>query len=215
MPVKYSSAKRISFRFNLFSKLAVTIAIAPVFLVISSGTAHAQNLTDSLINLTTYYTENQTFAVPGTEWKIKIDLSGFNNMSPIKEGSKRLFNAGYAKRGMITRMEFDTIFTDLKYDLSEYREMWWFFYAEDSTNELGGRRVWEDSSKTDIKSWSTSTVLKVHGIDIDEKRFDVFLHKGNHWFHAWITRPVYLEGDSLLMMSILNSIEILPVKSAK
>ncbi|MCH9031724.1 MAG: hypothetical protein IIB00_05635 [candidate division Zixibacteria bacterium] len=215
MPMKYSSAKRNSFRLNLFSRLPAITAIVLGFLVIGSGIAHAQNLTDSLINQTIYYTENQEFDVPGTEWKIKIDLLGFNNMSPVGEGSKRLFNAGNAKRGMIARMEFDTLYTDLKYDLSEYRETWWYFYEQDPTNDLGKRRVWEDSSKTDVKSWSTSTVLKVHGIDIDEKRFDVFLRKGNHWFHAWITRPVYLEGDSLLMMSILNSIEILPVKSAK
>lgn len=215
MPVKYSSAERNSFRLNLFSRLPALTAIVLGFLVIDSSVVQAQNLADSLEIKTIYYTENQEFDVPGTEWKIKIDLPGFNNISAVREGSRHLFGAGNAKRGMIARMDFDTLYTDLKYDLSEYRETWWYFYTKDSTNEVGRRRVWEDSSKTGAKSWSTSTVIKVHGIEFDEKRFDIFLHKGNYWFHAWITRPVYLEGDSVLMMSILNSIEILPVKSAK
>ena len=214
MLLKDSSANDNSLKTNLFSKLPALAATVLGFLVIGSSSIQSQSLVDSLIDQTIYYTANQEFDVSGTKLKIKIDLQGFNDVLRGSEGPNLLFAAGYAKRGMMARMTFDTLYTDLQDNLSEYRETWWYFFTQDTNIVVGKRRVWEDSSKTSAKSWSTSTVITTHGIEINEKRFDLFLIKDNYRFHAWVTRPVYLEGDSLLMMSILNSIEISP-SSAK
>lgn len=215
MSSTYSKRNRNSFGLKLFSGFPALAAFVLGLLIIASSNVQAQILTDSLLNQTIYYAADQVFDVLDTKWKIKVDLDEFNDILRGTEGSKTLFAAGYAKKGMMVRMNFDTLYSDLQDNLSEYREMWWYFYTQDTNSVVAKRRVWEDSAKSGARSWSTSTVLTTHGIEIDEKRFDLFLIKENYWFHAWVTRPVYLEGDSVLMMSILNSIELTAVDSAK
>jgi hypothetical protein len=186
----------------------LSVFLLSVFLLFSPVDAQQP---DSL-TLSVPYEKGHIFEVPSSDLKVKIDLEGFEPTYDSQTEEKVLVIAGNPKRRMVVKVTADTLFSDLEKKPQEYRDLWWYFYTQDTTLDIGKLKVWNDESR----NWSTHTIMTSYNVDINERHYDMFQIQGNHFFHVSIKRPLYLEGDSTLMLNILNSFEIItPNKAAK
>ncbi|MFQ5606431.1 MAG: hypothetical protein ACE5GA_00680 [Candidatus Zixiibacteriota bacterium] len=185
--------RRAPYIFGIMSVLAL--------LFLASGAAQAQQ--EDLLNVT--YGKGEVFDVPGESFKVKLDLDGFVDTYDGPPGSEVILTVGNPERRMILQVTYDTLLADIKPLAEEYQKLWWFFYPQDSSSQVGEKRSWTE----DGRHWSTFTILSVHGFDVTEKHYDMFEINRSHYFHASIKRPLYLEGDSTLMLSILESFEVI------
>ncbi len=178
---------------------ALIVAIASLFF----AAVEAQS-PDSL-TLSVPFEKGQVFDVPRSDLKVKIDLAGFEPTYDSQPEEKTLVIAGNPKRRMVVKVSTDTLFTDLEKTPQEYRDLWWYFYTQDTTLDIGKLKVWNE----DNRNWSTHTIMTSYNVEINERHYDMFQIDGGRFFHVSIKRPLYLEGDSTLMLNILNSFEVI------
>lgn len=192
----------------LYSQKLPCIALCLLSLVITSHSPAQDSGSDVLL---VKYTDGQIFSVTGEDFKVRIDINGFQQTYDGPPSDEIIFTAGHGDRRMIAQVTFDTLYTDLERTAGEYHKLWWYFYSKDTTAQIGARREWTEGGR----HWSTFTILSTYGFEVNEKHYDMFELTDTHSFHVSIKRPLYLEGDSTLMLSILESFEVvLPEDSA-
>ncbi len=185
-----------------FQKTALMSALIVAVVSLSYTTASAQ--TPDSLTLRVPFDNGQIFDVPRSDLKVKIDLKGFEPTYDSQPEAKVLVIAGNPKRRMVVKVSADTLYTDLEKTPQEYRDLWWYFYTQDTTLDIGKLKVWNDGNR----NWSTHTIMTSYNVDINERHYDMFQVNEDHFFHVSIKRPLYLEGDSTLMLNILNSFEV-------
>ncbi len=165
---------------------------------------------DSLL-LRVPFSKAQEFDVPRTNLKVRIDLEGFETTYDSQPEEGVILVAGNPKRHMVVKIETDTLYTDIEKKPSEYRDLWWYFYTQDTTLDIGKVKVWDEGDR----NWSTHTILTSYNMEVNERHYDMFEIQDHRSFHVSIKRPLYQEGDSTLMLDILNSFEIVTPDSTK
>ncbi len=198
--------KKLSLLGNSIQIVTLSL-VASAHLLISTSVSAQQP--DSM-TLLVPYTKAQQFDVPRSNIAIKIDIEGFEMTYDSQPEDRVLFVAGNSKRRMVVKVTVDTLYTDLEKRPAEYRDLWWYFYTEDSTLDISKIKIWEENGR----NWSTHTILTSNGFEINERHYDLFAIQDNYAFHVSIKRPLYLEGDSTLMMEILNSFEVVTTNTA-
>ena len=191
------------------SRILVQLFQALIYLsVFFGGSAQAQFGDSDVIIIK--FTNGNIFTVTNENFNIKLDLEGFEQTYDGVPNDAVILTAGNAERRMITQVTFDTLYSDLDYNAEEYHKLWWYFYSEDTTQHIGARRQWTKGKR----HWSTFTIISTYGFEINEKHYDMFELTDTHSFHVSIKRPLYLEGDSTLMLSILESFAVIPPEGA-
>ncbi len=180
----------------------LALALCSLCLIIIAQTPAQVSDSDMLV---VKYTDGQVFGVTGENFKVKIDIKGFEQTYDGSPSDEVILTAGHSKHRMITQVTFDTLYSDLDYKAEEYHKLWWYFYSQDTTQHIGARREWTEGKR----HWSTFTILSAYGFEINEKHYDMFEMTDTHSFHVSIKRPLYLEGDSTLMLSILESFAVI------
>ncbi len=189
-------------------KTTVTIfALMFVVALLTIPVVEAQQPDSTTLHM--QFTKAQEFDVPYSDLKIRIDLENFELTYDSQPEDRILFVAGNSERHMVVKVTADTLYTDIDRKPSEYRELWWYFYTLDSTLDIGKVKVWDENER----NWSTHTLLTSNNFEINERHYDLFEIKDNYSFHVSVKRPLYLEGDSTLMLDILNSFEIISPES--
>ena len=151
------------------------------------------------------YSDKQIVSTPDSSVQLQMNLTGFEQTFDGRPDDRRLMTAGNPDRHMVLTVDCDTLYSDIKQTPADYEDLWWYFYSEKNKSDLGQRVGWEDGTRY----WSTHTVQLSHGVEINERHYDMFQIVGDHWFHVSIKRPFYLEGDSTLMMNVLSSTKVL------
>ncbi len=158
------------------------------------------------IPISLMYTKGHTFAIPKSQWAGQIDLEGFGVSNDGHPPATRLLTAGNIDRKIVVKLDYDTLYEDVEKNATAYRALWRDFHDSDTLKDFCCRRVWEDSSG----SWFVRTLVSTHGYEVNEKQFHLFRTYDNLQFHLWASRPMYLEGDSVLMLDVLRSFHIIP-----
>lgn len=155
------------------------------------------------------YGVGQIFETPGNDKRVQIDLAGFELTNDGYTSEGQIFMAGSLARRMLATADVDTLYEDLEPLALEYLNLWWYFYSQDSSNTLSQLKTWEENGQ----AWSSHTIEQMYGIDVNERHYDLFEINDGYIFHVTIKRPLYLEGDSTLMISTLRSFKVLPSDS--
>ncbi|HSG98410.1 MAG TPA: hypothetical protein VLB27_00070, partial [candidate division Zixibacteria bacterium] len=156
------------------------------------------------------YTDDYEFAARDGSLRLRMDLAGFEDTYDGKSLDRRVLTVGNLERHMVVTLDIDTLYSDIKPDPAAYEELWWYFYQQELPMEIAARRSWVDGDRF----WSSHTIVASHGVEVNERHYDMFQIRGGHWFHVSVARPFYLEGDSTVMLAIASSLEVLPADSA-
>jgi len=184
--------------------MSVCAAVLSLFSVVKAQPA------DSL-TLHVPFSKAQEFDIPRTDLKIRIDLEGFETTYDSQPEEDVILVAGNPKRHMVVKVTTDTLYTDIEKKPSEYRDLWWYFYTQDTTLDIGKVKIWDEGGR----NWSTHTILTSYNVVVNERHYDMFEIKDHRTFHVSIKRPLYQTGDSTLMLNILNSFEIVAPDSSQ
>lgn len=202
--------------FRKSPRRSISFLLATVFVVVAGFVALFTDLAtktraqSSVKNLSPKYSADEVFSVPNTDINFTIDIEGFELTHDRQITAQDLLTVGHVGRRVVLKVTYDTLYTDLEATPGAYEDLWWYFYAQDSTLDIGRRRNWSDSSGY----WSTHTLMTSYGLEINEKHYDRFVLEGGHYFHIMMKRPMYLEGDSTFMLQVMSSFKFIPGDSA-
>lgn len=182
--------------------LAITV-LAICFAFICNGDSRAQS---SLENFKPAFSDGEIFAVPGTQTRFKIDIDGFELTHDRNITGADLLTAGHAERRVVLKVTHDTLFEDIEPLAEEYEELWWYFYSQDTSLDIGQRRNWTVGDQY----WSTHTIETSYGVPVNEKHYDMFQIYDGRYYHVSMRRPLYQEGDSTFMFKVMSSFELIP-----
>jgi hypothetical protein len=199
-------AKDVSIVKHLSIKNSVSLTItvlAICFAFICNGDSRAQNSHD---NLNPKYSDGEIISVPFTKTRVKIDVAGFELTHDRNITSADLLTAGHAERRVVLKITYDTLFEDIEPLAEEYEKLWWYFYTQDSSLDIGQRRNWTVGDQY----WSTHTLETSYGVPVNEKHYDLFQIYDGRYYHVSMRRPLYQEGDSTFMFKVMSSFELLP-----
>lgn len=193
--------KRIAKQFALLGGVAIVTA---GITLVDSPVTQAQSSVDKL---NPSYKNGEIFTVPKTDIRFKLDIAGFELTHDRQITEKDLVTVGNAKQKVVLKVTYDTLFEDVEPIAKEYEKLWWYFYTQEKSLDIGRRREWVDGKRF----WSTHSIETSYGVAVNEKHYDMFVLEGSHYFHLSTKRPMYLEGDSTYMLKVMNSFEFLPL----
>lgn len=186
-------------------KVALALLLAPLASIVGDR-AVAQ---DDGTELKVVYTDDYEFTARGGTLHLRMDLAGFEDTYDGKSLDRRVLTVGNLERHLVVTLDIDTLYSDIEPDPAAYEDLWWYFYEPELQVEVEPRRRWVDGDRF----WSSHTIMTSHGVEVNERHYDMFQVKDNHWFHVSVVRPFYLEGDSTVMLAIASSLEVLAVDS--
>ena len=179
-------------------------------IIITGATFSARSQSGSP-QLDVTYTNGYIGQVDDSGERFRIDIEGFTQTYDGQPDGRRLLTVGHPGRKVVVTIDYDTLYEDVPADPAEYEDLWWYFYSQGEDLDITRHSEWD----TEGRHWSTHTNQTAHGIDVNERHYDMFQLTDTHWFHVSIKRPFYLEGDSTFMISVLESFEVLPADSAE
>jgi len=95
----------------LYSQKLPCIALCLLSLVITVHSPAQDSGSDVLL---VKYTDGQIFSVTGEDFKVRIDINGFQQTYDGPPSDEIIFTAGHGDRRMIAQVTFDTLYTDLE-----------------------------------------------------------------------------------------------------